>query len=135
MWVVVGGIVEHIPNKELEDYIGKEVGLELYGAVWAPRFVNDMVQCSTVTIEVVDRSHHQDEHISFRGTYPDGSRTQEWIINLTRYRLHCRFYPLSNLPARTNKGSIKCWKCKCPTELRRDFADMTVREFCPRCKV
>jgi len=35
----------------------------------------------------------------------------------------------------SNKGAIKCWKCSCPTEMRRDFADMTVREFCPRCKI
>jgi len=35
----------------------------------------------------------------------------------------------------SNKSLLKCWKCSCPTEMRRDFADMTVREFCPRCKI
>jgi hypothetical protein len=35
----------------------------------------------------------------------------------------------------SNKGRAKCWKCNCPTEKKRDFGDMSIREFCPRCKV
>lgn len=34
-----------------------------------------------------------------------------------------------------NKGRAKCFICRCPTEQRRDFSDMSVREMCPRCKV
>lgn len=34
-----------------------------------------------------------------------------------------------------NTGRKTCWICNCETELRRDFKDMSVREFCPRCKI
>jgi len=34
-----------------------------------------------------------------------------------------------------NTGRVQCFSCDCPTEMRRDFNDMTVREFCPRCKI
>jgi len=34
----------------------------------------------------------------------------------------------------SNKGRKKCVSCNCKTEMRRDFSDMTVREFCPRCR-
>lgn len=34
-----------------------------------------------------------------------------------------------------NKNRATCFNCKCHTELRRDFTDMSVREFCPRCKI
>lgn len=34
-----------------------------------------------------------------------------------------------------NKNRATCFHCQCPTEDRRDFADMSVRAFCPRCKV
>lgn len=34
-----------------------------------------------------------------------------------------------------NKGRKECWKCSCKTELRRDFKDFSIREFCPRCKI
>ena len=35
----------------------------------------------------------------------------------------------------TNKDRAKCYKCGCKTLKRRDFSDMSIREFCPRCKV
>lgn len=34
----------------------------------------------------------------------------------------------------TNAGFKTCFNCDCPTVLKRDFATMRVREFCPRCK-
>lgn len=35
----------------------------------------------------------------------------------------------------SNKDRIKCFKCGCATENRRDFLTFEVREFCPRCKI
>ena len=35
----------------------------------------------------------------------------------------------------SNKGQKNCFKCRCKTVMRRDFSNMSVREFCPRCKV
>jgi hypothetical protein len=35
----------------------------------------------------------------------------------------------------TNKGRKTCAGCGCKTEMKRDFGDMSIREFCPRCKV
>ena len=35
----------------------------------------------------------------------------------------------------TNKGQSKCVMCCCKTERKRDFSDMSIREFCPRCKI
>lgn len=34
----------------------------------------------------------------------------------------------------SNKGQKKCLSCNCPTEMKRDFSNMEVREFCPRCR-
>lgn len=34
----------------------------------------------------------------------------------------------------SNKGRKECFFCQCPTEMKRDFKDMSIREFCPRCK-
>lgn len=34
----------------------------------------------------------------------------------------------------SNKGLKNCFNCNCPTEMKRDFSTMEVREFCPRCK-
>lgn len=34
-----------------------------------------------------------------------------------------------------NKGRTECFKCGCHTEQRRDFSNMAIREFCPRCKI
>lgn len=33
-----------------------------------------------------------------------------------------------------NKGKEKCVSCGTATERRRDFSDMSIREFCPRCR-
>lgn len=41
-------------------------------------------------------------------------------------------YPLKDL---SNKGRPNCWKCQCKTEMKRDFNDMSIHEFCPRCKI
>lgn len=38
------------------------------------------------------------------------------------------------IPFTDNKGKAKCGQCGCKTEMRRDFSDMSIREFCPRCK-
>lgn len=35
----------------------------------------------------------------------------------------------------SNKGLTECVNCGCATEKRRDFSDMSIREFCPRCKI
>lgn len=35
----------------------------------------------------------------------------------------------------SNKGKDICLRCSCRTEKRRDFSDMSIREFCPRCKI
>lgn len=35
----------------------------------------------------------------------------------------------------SNKGQDKCIKCQCPTEMRRDFSDFSIREMCPRCRI
>jgi len=34
-----------------------------------------------------------------------------------------------------NIGRTQCWNCGCPTEMKRDFKDFSIREFCPRCKI
>lgn len=34
-----------------------------------------------------------------------------------------------------NTGRTTCWNCGCATEKRRDFSDMSIREFCPRCRI
>lgn len=49
-----------------------------------------------------------------------------------------KFSSLINSPVEpivNNKNRTTCFKCRCPTEQRRDFNDFSIREFCPRCKV
>ena len=46
---------------------------------------------------------------------------------------HYRFKNRENIF--DNKNRKTCFKCRCKTLLRRDFSDMSIREFCPRCKV
>jgi len=39
------------------------------------------------------------------------------------------------VPTTSNKGLKNCFNCGCKTTQRRDFSDMSIREFCPRCKI
>lgn len=57
-------------------------------------------------------------------TRPEGDY---WAVYLVEYE---------EIPEGTsNIGRTTCWYCGCSTEMRRDFSDMSIREFCPRCKV
>jgi len=38
-------------------------------------------------------------------------------------------------PIVSNKGKTNCLCCGCKTNMRRDFNDFSIREFCPRCKI
>lgn len=52
-------------------------------------------------------------------------------INKGNYCFECEDFEIDM----SNRGRTTCVECACPTEKRRDFSDMSIREFCPRCKI
>lgn len=61
---------------------------------------------------------------------------EENLYNAPQEYTMCYIDPdCADMILQTNKGALTCWKCGCCTENRRDFSDMTIREFCPRCKI
>lgn len=73
----------------------------------------------------------QFENMGPLNPYPNEGYTDPFCNIGSSYHVVIRDHDL----VLSNKGRKECWQCGCNTEQRRDFSDMSIREFCPRCKI
>ena len=115
-----------IPFDELHKYVGQVVFLELGENDWVRRLCNAAANPTGFILERVTRD-------SFDIQLVGENAGHHWSLS-RKYILEGLVTVLSSDHILSNKGLDSCIKCRCATEMKRDFADMTVREFCPRCK-
>ena len=117
-----------IPFDELHKYVGQVVFIELGDTDWVTRLRDDAANPVGFILETVT------QYGAFEIQLVGATNRHHWSFS-KEYTLGGLITVLSSDHILSNKGLDKCVRCKCPTEMRRDFNDMTVREFCPRCKI
>lgn len=131
--------MEPLKLEELVKYTGQKVLVKLAdendSIHWNADLINDTKLDDPWTLDTRPE-HFMDEYTSIVLHPPKGCARFSWCIpkyHITNNKI--LIYPFSFLTILSNKGRIKCFKCGCSTEQRRDFNDFSIREFCPRCKL
>jgi hypothetical protein len=117
----------YIPFEELYNYVGQVVFIELGDSDWIKRLRDDVANPSGFILEKVT------VYGAFEIQLIGANNSHHWGFSKD-YVTSGIVTVFSSEHILSNKGLDKCIKCRCATENRRDFSDMTVREFCPRCK-
>lgn len=115
-----------IPKELLKEYVGKIVIVELlpYGG-WNPRFIDTYGRKPVGVIKI-----HGAHYLTIVLT----EANSEYDFALGSYGSTWQCRDMHSVTW-TNRGKEHCIICKCRTEMKRDFSDMSVREMCPRCKL
>lgn len=106
----------------LKEYIGQEVIFFKTAS---------MIKCRGILVNVEDYGYHSNPRV-FIST---GNEIECWYATSKDSASWVVFVRRDSTIQLTNVGRKNCFKCRCLTELKRDFSTFSVREMCPRCKV
>lgn len=103
-------------------------------SMWTYSFIRDCEKVVGFKIQCFEDDMYEGKGV--RIIFADGSKTLatssgSWKIF---YYHFTKDFIIEPIEMKSNKGNKKCSYCNIPTELKRDFSNMEVREFCPRCK-